>query len=375
MSPTSKPWRYFLLLGLLLAGLAIGIRDVAGSATKAVAFAFTDLDGRSIRLEDYRGKWVLTSFWATWCPLCKIQVPTLNTLNQRPDFRVIGIALDYRGDENAVRDAVIENNLHYDAQIAGGSRREPSSAFRQVGPVDFFPTSYLYDPTGEIVMFIPGQLRMARILSFMEKWYAERGGTRQATFAAKPEKLAAFLRQRYGAAGAQAYAEWKRMLDESVNAAAMQKLVRVNDFFNQRIQAADGQQVWGRPDYWATPGELLGVGRGDSVDIAIAKYFTLLALNIAPEKLHLVYVKSRGAAQTDSVHMVLAYYENSGRDPLLLDAAAVVPAARRPDLQPVFSFNSLGVWDETAKAAAAGTPGHLATWEDTLRRARAEGFE
>ncbi len=65
MSPTSKPWRYFLLLGLLLAGLAIGIRDVAGSATKAVAFAFTDLDGRSIRLEDYRGKWVLTSFWAT----------------------------------------------------------------------------------------------------------------------------------------------------------------------------------------------------------------------------------------------------------------------------------------------------------------------
>ncbi len=375
MSPTSKPWRYFLLLGLLLAGLAVGVRNVADSASKAVSFVFTDLDGRSIRLEDYRGKWVLASFWATWCPLCKIQVPTLNALNLRPDFRVIGIALDYSGDKNAVREAAIESNLHYDAQIAGGSRHDPNSAFRQVGPVDFFPTSYLYDPTGEIVMFSPGQLRMGRVLSFMEKWYAERGGTRQPTFSVKTEKLAAFLRNHYGARGAQAYAEWKRMLDHGVSATPMQKLVRVNDFFNRRIQAADGQQVWGRPDYWATPGELLGVGRGDSVDIAIAKYFTLLALNIAPEKLHLIYVKSRGEAQTDSVHMVLAYYENSGVDPLLLDAASVLPAAKRPDLQPVFSFNSLGAWDETTKAVAAGTPGHLATWEDTLRRARAEGFE
>jgi len=75
--------------------------------------------------------------------------------------------------------------------------------------------------------------------------------------------------------------------------------------------------------------------------------------------------------------MVLAWYEASGRDPLLLDSrdAAVLPAAKRPDLQPVYSFNSLGVWDETAKAVAAGEPGRLATWEDTLRRARAEGFE
>jgi hypothetical protein len=41
----------------------------------------------------------------------------------------------------------------------------------------------------------------------------------------------------------------------------------------------------------------------------------------------------------------------------------------------MFSFNSLGVWEETASAAAAGDPRRLAAWEDTLRRARAEGFE
>jgi predicted transglutaminase-like cysteine proteinase len=382
MNRITAPWRHFLLFGLLLAGLLVGIRHVSGEAAKAVSFVFTDLDNRTIRLADYRGKWVLVSFWAPWCPLCKIQVPSLNTLNQRPDFRVIGIALEYGGDESAIREAVSLGKLRFEAHVAGGSRREPNSAFRQVGPVDFFPTSYLYDPTGEIVMFIPGQLRLGRIVSFMESWTAARGGGRPPTFAAKPEKLAAFLRQRYGARGTQAYAEWKRLLDGSVNATPMQKLARVNDFFNQRIQVADDQQTWGQTDYWATPGELLGAGFGDSVDFAIAKYFTLLALNIPPEQLRLVYVQPRVTSQSArdvvharQVHMVLAWYESSGRDPLLLDVGAILPAGKRPDLQPVYSFNSLGVWDETAQAVAAGAPGRLAIWEDTLRRARAEGFE
>lgn len=369
MRPISASWRYFLLASLLLAGLAYGLRGITGDAVKAVSFVFSDIDGRTVRLADYRGKWVLVSFWAPWCPLCKVQVPSLNTLNQRSDFRVIGIALEYGADESAIRETISSSRMRFEANVVGGSRREPNSAFRQVGPVDFFPTSYLYDPTGEIVMFIPGQLRLGRIVSFMESWHAERAGG-PPTFAAKPEKLAAFLRQRYGERGNQAYGEWKRLLDANVNEPPARKLAQVNEFFNARLRPGEG-----RADYWASPGEVLGTGRGDSAAVAIAKYFTLLALNIPSEQLRLVYVQKRGAAQGGAVHLVLAWYETSGHEPLLLDAGAIQPAGKRPELQPVYSFNSLGVWDETAKAAAAGDPGRLATWEDTLRRARAEGFE
>lgn len=370
--------RFFFALSLLLVGLAAGIRFVNGDAAKAVSFVFNDIDNRTIRLADYRGKWVLISFWAPWCPLCKVQIPSLNSLNQRADFRVIGIALEYGGGEDAIRQAVERNNIRFEANVAGGSRREPNSAFRQVGPVDFFPTSYLYDPTGEIVMFIPGQIRVPRVLAFMDSWRAEKGGARQPAFAAKIDKLAAFLRQRYGERGDQAYADWKRLLDASAAATPAQKLARVNDYFNRRIQVGDDSQIWGKADYWASPGEVLGSGRGDSEDFVIAKYFTLLALNIRPEQLRLVYVKPRGDSRAGGmVHMVLAYYESPGRDPQILDNrnAELLPAGKRPDLQPVFSFNSLGVWEETANVAAAGDPGRLAVWEDTLRRARAEGFE
>jgi len=371
--------RPLLILGLLIAALGYGARWVQGEGAKAVSFVFADIDGRNIRLADYQGKWVLVSFWAPWCPLCKIQVPSLNKLNQRSDFRVIGIALEYGADEAAIRDAVNLNNLHYEANVAGGTRKEPNSAFRQVGPVDFFPTSYLYDPTGEIVMFIPGQIRVPRVLAFMESWMAEKGGARQPAFAAKPDKLATFLRQNYGERGAQAYAEWRKLLDANATAHTTQKLARVNDFFNRRIQQGEDQAIWGRADHWATLGELLGVGRGDSEDFVIAKYFTLLALNIRPEQLRLVYVKPRGEGKAGAgpVHMVLAYYDSPGADPLILDnrRPELLSAAKRPDLQPMFSFNSLGVWEETASAAAAGDPRRLAAWEDTLRRARAEGFE
>jgi hypothetical protein len=52
--------------------------------------------------------------------------------------------------------------------VLGGNRRDALAAYRQVGPVDFYPASYLYSPEGEIVMFIPGQLKEKTVLAFMD---------------------------------------------------------------------------------------------------------------------------------------------------------------------------------------------------------------
>jgi thiol-disulfide isomerase/thioredoxin len=155
----------------LLTGLVMGLAFPAlADEPKAINFQFTDINGKEVRLSDFKGKWVLVNFWAPWCPLCWVEVPTLNELNKRKDFVVIGIGLDYGPDLNIVRDAASRHSLDFHAIVAGGARRNPDSPFRQVGPVDFYPTSYVYDPNGEIVMFIPGQVRMNKVLSFMESW-------------------------------------------------------------------------------------------------------------------------------------------------------------------------------------------------------------
>jgi thiol-disulfide isomerase/thioredoxin len=145
-------------------------QGAAWAAEKAINFQFNDVDGKTIRLSDYKGKWVLVNFWAPWCPLCWPEVPVINELNKRKDFVVIGVGMDYGPDEQSVRNAISQHGMQYSAQVLGGSRRDPYSAYRQVGPVDFYPTSYLYAPNGEIVMFIPGQLRKDRLLAFMSSY-------------------------------------------------------------------------------------------------------------------------------------------------------------------------------------------------------------
>ena len=157
------------MLVIFLALLAIP-SQASAEATKAINFELTDINGKAVKLSDFKGKWVLVNFWAPWCPLCWVEVPALNELNKRKDFVVIGIGLDYGPDENVVREAANRHSLEFFAVVAGGARRNPDSPFRQIGPVDFYPTSYIYDPNGEIVMFIPGQVRMNKVLAFMEEY-------------------------------------------------------------------------------------------------------------------------------------------------------------------------------------------------------------
>ncbi len=158
----------------LLLGAALACIPVSGAhAAKAINFQFTDINGKIVRLSDFKGKWVLVNFWAPWCPLCWVEVPALNELNKRKDFVVIGVGLDYGPDENVVKESASSHSLDFHAIVAGGARRNPDSPFRQVGPVDFYPTSYVYDPNGEIVMFIPGQVKMNKVLAFMEEYKAK----------------------------------------------------------------------------------------------------------------------------------------------------------------------------------------------------------
>ena len=177
--------------------------------------------------------------------------------------------------------------------------------------------------------------------------------------------------------------DWFDLVAETRSLTSPQdKLRRVNEFFNHRIAFADDLVVWGQTDYWATPAETLAMGRGDCEDFAIAKYFTLLNTGIANEQLRLVYVKARIGGATSTLlqaHMVLAYYPAPDADPLVLDnlITEIRPANRRPDLAPVFSFNSQGIWPGASGGDPRGSGGigRLSRWQDLLLRARREGFD
>nr|WP_315848641.1 transglutaminase-like cysteine peptidase [uncultured Rhodoferax sp.] len=200
--------------------------------------------------------------------------------------------------------------------------------------------------------------------------------------AADFDRLLSSLTQRWGNAPTAKFNAWRSVVQAGMAASDSERIKRVNGFFNQQLQFADDNVVWSQPDYWATPMESIGRGSGDCEDFSIAKYFTLLQTGVAPEKLRLIYVRAKtGGAEgaPTQAHMVLAYYAQPDAEPLIMDNLIpdIRPASRRPDLVPVFSFNSTGVFAGIAggESAAAGGTGRLSRWEDLLRRAKAEGFE
>lgn len=182
---------------------------------------------------------------------------------------------------------------------------------------------------------------------------------------------------RLGPGAVAALAPLQAMLAEARQQDELSRLVLVNRFFNSTIQFRSDLEVWGQDDYWASPLQVLAMARGDCEDFVIAKYASLLAIDMPMDRLRLVYVRARLPDQAAPVaHMVLAYYPAPGAEPLILDnlRPEVMPASQRPDLAPVFSFNSAGLWQGVAGASAGDPMARLSRWRDVWQRTRQEGF-
>jgi predicted transglutaminase-like cysteine proteinase len=169
------------------------------------------------------------------------------------------------------------------------------------------------------------------------------------------------------------------VLTQALSLDEMGQLQTINQFFNRRILFRDDTEAWGQIDHWASPIETLDKGQGDCEDYAIAKYFSLLALGMPTSKLRLVYVRAQigGPQGVVQAHMVLAYYAAPGAEPMILDnlITELRPASRRPDLVPVFSFNSEGLWQGVGGQTAGDPAARLSRWREVLAKARAEGFQ
>lgn len=140
--------------GLALAGAA-GLLLLFASPTyrqgeptlvgqEAKDFSFT-LNGRPAKLSDLRGKVVVLNFWATWCPPCVQEMPSLNRLHQRLAAQggmVLGISVDEDGE-------AYEKFLR-EHQIAFPNDRNPSKSIPASYGTHMYPETYVIDPAGKI---------------------------------------------------------------------------------------------------------------------------------------------------------------------------------------------------------------------------------
>ena len=170
---------------------------------------------------------------------------------------------------------------------------------------------------------------------------------------------------------------WKDLLGSAANRGAADgaKLKAVNDFMHRTPFYCD-PVMWCAEDYWAKPAEFLANDGGDCEAFSIAKYFSLKALGVEDSKLRIVYAVYRrgGQGAFTGAHMVLAYYERPDAEPLILDNInhAILPASSRPDLDPIFGFNSGGLWSAKEQKGRGQPSTPYRAWSDHWRRVQSD---
>jgi len=182
------------------------------------------------------------------------------------------------------------------------------------------------------------------------------------------QKIIKALKKNYGERAGKRGNAWVKILTQSDSLTELEKLKKVNRFFNY-FRFIDDIKLWGVKNYWATPIEFIGVNGGDCEDYSIAKYFTLLELGVPDDKMRITMVK---ALRLNQYHMVLAYYDTPGSVPLILDNldGAIKPATKRNDLLPVYSFNGTQLWlnKEKGRGVLAGNSKRLKRWTSLKQR-------
>jgi hypothetical protein len=144
-----------------------------------------------------------------------------------------------------------------------------------------------------------------------------------------------------------------------------------NRCINHRVDYDSDLALCGARDCWQTPAETLALARGDCEDYAIAKYFLLGACTAAacPRLLYAQWADGRHTQHPRAGHLVLLD-DARADDPRVLDCVdgRMLPLSCRPDLRPIFSFDTEGVWRGAGGERVGDAPVRLKPWRALLQR-------
>jgi thiol-disulfide isomerase/thioredoxin len=140
--------RLFLLVAFAGAALSPSARGAEkGALPLAPNWELKAVNGKPVKLSDYKGKVVLLNFWATWCPPCREEIPDLIALQKQyapQGLIVIGVSVD-KGGAELVKRFVTRMEINYPVVLGD---QKTTAAY---GDLEIIPTSFFINRKGEIV--------------------------------------------------------------------------------------------------------------------------------------------------------------------------------------------------------------------------------
>ena len=141
------------------------------STVSALDFSFTDTEGESYTLSQYKGKWVLVNFWATWCPPCRKEIPDLSDFHLESEDAVV-IGVNY---EPGLKDERLKKFIAL-YLVSYPITRVNDEIIEALGEPRGLPTSILIDPQGNVAKKITGMVTQRRLNQIIEQFQKQPAG-------------------------------------------------------------------------------------------------------------------------------------------------------------------------------------------------------
>jgi thiol-disulfide isomerase/thioredoxin len=135
-------------------------------AAQAVDMPLVAVDGSKHNLNQYRGKWLVVNYWATWCPPCIVEMPELQSFHDEhadKDAMVFGINAELIS-QNRLQTFLEDYFISYPVFMSKPGEQS------ELGLIPGLPTTFLVTPQGEVVARQIGPVTREMIEQFIQNW-------------------------------------------------------------------------------------------------------------------------------------------------------------------------------------------------------------
>lgn len=135
------------------------------ATSKAYAFELENIDGKKIKLADYKGKIVVLNFWATWCPYCINEMPDLQSVSDtlKEGKEAVLLTIDAAEDDKTVKDFVKTRELTLPVLL------DKKGEVAQNYGIQGFPSTIFINTDGTVYTYIPHATDKETILKTIDE--------------------------------------------------------------------------------------------------------------------------------------------------------------------------------------------------------------